>query len=81
MGLSVRRSRQAGFRSKIYIIERQVYVAGVMAEARKLVGGRLQTFVDKAVEVLAREPVFGPGRQSKAPLRAGKQSKGRLHLG
>ena len=56
---------------KIYIIERQVYVAGVMAEARKLVGGRLQTFVDKAVEVLAREPVFGPGGRSK----------GRLHLG
>ena len=51
---------------KIYIIERQVYVEGVMAEARKLVGGRLRTFVEKAVEVLAREPVFGPGSKAKA---------------
>src|SRR5665213_124853 len=51
---------------KIYIIERQAYVEGVMAEARKLVDGGLRTFVEKAVEVLAREHIFRRGGKAKA---------------
>jgi hypothetical protein len=55
---------------KIYIIEREQYVEGMMEEAAKLGGGRLRTFVEKAVEWLAREPAFQPvGRKAAAYVR------------